>query len=83
MKKTPKKPSTLKHRPRGRPRKNGHGRKEVSVGFPPDLLAQLDRYVLELRKTAPGASRGDVISNALCAFGPFRHWLTRRAKGCP
>lgn len=80
MKQMPSRPAAPKKRGRGRPRKDGRGRKKVSVGLPPDLLADLDRYVLELREGAPGASRGDVISNALSAFGPFRFWLTRRRR---
>lgn len=72
---------TPKKAKRGRPRKDVGGRKEVSVGLPPDLLAELDRYVVQLREKAPGSSRGDVLSEALRAFRPFRLWgLTRRAK---
>jgi len=79
----PKKAKATGKRGRGRPPKGGRGRKEVSVGLPPNLLDELDRYVLALREEAPGASRGDVISNALCAFGPFRAWLTRHRAGRP
>ncbi len=81
MKKTPKRPAAPKKRGRGRPRKDGHGRKEVSVFLPTDLLAELDRYVRDLREDAPGASRGDVLSEALRTHRPFRLWgLTRHPK---
>jgi len=79
LKKAPKKPA-----PPRRPRKNGHGPKEVSDGLPPDLLAELDSYVVWLSEVAPGASRGDVLSAALRRFLPFRLWgLTRRVKNPP
>lgn len=79
-----KKPATSTKRGRGRPRKNGGGRKEVSVFLPNDLLAELDRFVRELREEAPGASRGDVLSEALRSFAPFRRWRpTQRPKNRP
>ena len=86
-KKTTKRPKTVKTpagisrtKRRGRPRKDHlHGRKEVSVFLPTDLLADVDAYVSALRKQAPGASRGDVLSDAVRAFGPFRLWLSARA----
>jgi hypothetical protein len=68
----PKKPAAPKKRGRGRPRKDEHGRKGVFAYLPLDLLAELDAYVAALRKTTPGASRGDVISAALRTFRPFR-----------
>lgn len=81
MKKTPRKRPPSKKRGRGRPPKDAHGRKEVSVFLPNDLLAELDCYVRDLRGKAPGASRGDVLSEALREFRPFRLWgLTRRPK---
>jgi hypothetical protein len=39
---TKKRPAPVKKRGWGRPKKNGHGRVEVSVGLPPDLLEELD-----------------------------------------
>lgn len=66
-----------KKRGRGRPKKNGHGRIDVNVGMSPALLAELDAYVRDLRKKAPGVGRGDVISKALHGFGPFRRWRLR------
>jgi hypothetical protein len=81
--KAPKKPAAPKTPPkrgRGRPMKNGHGRKEVSVGLPPDLLTELNAYVQALREETPGASRGDVLSEALRAFRPFRLWKLRRRR---
>ena len=71
---TTKMPTAPKKRGRGRPRKNGQGRMDVNVGMAPALLAELDAYVLELRKKAPGTGRGDVLSKALQGFGPFRRW---------
>lgn len=76
MKKTPKKPAAPK-RGRGRPRKNGHGRIDVYVGLSPAFLVELDAYVRELRKKAPGAGRGDVLSKALRVYRPFRLWRLR------
>lgn len=76
MMKTPKKPAAPK-RGRGRPRKNGVGRLDVNVGLSPALLAELDAYVLDLRKTAPGVGRGDVVSKALRSYRPFRLWGLR------
>ena len=72
MTKTKKKPKRM-----GRPPKE-NGRREVSVGLSPAVLKELDRYVRHLRKEAPGASRGDVLSAALAAFRPFRLWKLRR-----
>lgn len=65
MKKTTKKPATPKKRARGRPRKNGGGRVHASTWLPAELLRQLDRHVAGLQKAVPGASRGDVIAEAL------------------
>lgn len=72
--KVPKKPAAPKKRGRGRPRKNGHGRKGVFVYLPVDLLAELDAYVAALRRAADSdaPSRGDVISAALRASRPFK-----------
>lgn len=65
-------------RGRGRPRKNGGGRKGVFVYLPVDLLADLNAYVHELRVAADSdaPSRGDVLSAALRAFRPFRRRKT-------
>ncbi len=78
--KTTKKPAPAKKRGRGRPKKNGYGRIEVSVGLAPDLLAELDLYVRELREDAQGTGRGDVLSAALRTFRPFRLWQLRRRR---
>lgn len=75
--KTPKKPATPKKRGRGRPKKNGHGRKDVYVGLSPAFLVELDAFVRDLRAKTPGAGRGDVLSKALRAYRPFRIWRLR------
>jgi len=75
-KKTPKKPAPSK-RGRGRPRKNGGGRLFAASWLPAELLRQLDAYVAELQKAAPGASRGDVLGKALRTHRPFRRWLLK------
>jgi hypothetical protein len=74
---TPKKPAAPKKRPRGRPRKNGHGRVQTQTWLPAELARQLDAYVAELQKAAPGASRGDVVAAALRTHRPFRRWLLK------
>jgi hypothetical protein len=71
--KAPKKAATPK-KPRGRPRKNGHGRIDVYVGLSPAFLVELDAFVRALRVKVPGAGRGDVLSKALRAYRPFRLW---------
>lgn len=72
-------PTPSKRTGMGRPKKNGHGRKDVSVGLAPVLQANLDAYVHHLRKKgARGAGRGDVLSEALMAFLPYRLWLQKR-----
>jgi hypothetical protein len=74
---TRKKPTAPPKRGRGRPRKNGHGRKDVYVGLSPAFLVELDAFVRELRAKTPGAGRGDVLSKALGAYRPFRLWRLR------
>ncbi len=63
---------------RGRPRKNGHGRKQVTIGLRPDLVEELNAYVKDLRHEAPGAGRGDVLSAALALYRPFQSWRRKR-----
>jgi hypothetical protein len=77
VKKTPKNPAAPKKRGRGRPRKDGHGRVPAASWLPTELLRQLDAYVAELQKDAPGASRGDVLAAALKTHRPFRRWLLK------
>lgn len=66
-----------KKRGRGRPRKDPGGRLFAAAWLPADLLRQLDAYVAELQKAGPGASRGDVIAEALRTHRPFRLWLLK------
>jgi hypothetical protein len=77
MKKTPTKPAAPKKRGRGRPRKDPGGRLFAASWLPADLLRGLDAYVAELQKAAPGASRGDVVAEALRTHRPFRQWLRK------
>ena len=77
MKKTHPLPPKRPARGRGRPPKNGIGRKETNVGLPPALLAELDRYVAVLREKAPGIGRGVVIAKALRAYRPFSRWINK------
>lgn len=76
--KMPKKPATPKKRGRGRPRKGGHGRVFTAAHLPPDLVEELDAFVKHLRAKTPGASRGDVIAEALRRHSPLRRWLSKR-----
>lgn len=76
--KAPKKPAAPQKRGRGRPRKDPGGRLYAAAWIPADLLRQLDRYVADLQKDAPGASRGDVLADALKKHRPFRRWLDYR-----
>jgi hypothetical protein len=75
--KAPKKSKPGKKRGLGRPRKDPGGRLFAASWLPADLLRQLDAYVAELQKAAPGASRGDVIAEALRTHRPFRLWLLK------
>lgn len=77
MTKAPKKPAAPKKRGRGRPRKDPGGRVFAASWLPAELLRQLDAYVAELQEGAPGASRGDVIAEALRTHRPFRLWLLK------
>ena len=66
-------------RKRGRPPKaKGEMRVKVPAFLPPGLVKNLKAYVDELRKDRPGASRGDVLVDALQKYRPFRKWLARR-----
>jgi hypothetical protein len=65
MTKPPRKPAPPK-RGRGRPRKDAHGRVQTQTWLPAELARQLDAYVAELQKDAPGASRGDGASVTTC-----------------
>jgi hypothetical protein len=64
-------------RSRERPRKDPGGRLFAGAWLPAELLPQLDANVAELRKDAPGASRGDIIAEALRTHRPFRLWLLK------
>lgn len=75
--KAPKMPAAPKKRGRGRPKKNGHGRLPAAAWLPAELVEQLDAYVETLKKAKKGASRGDVIAEALRTFRPFRLWLLK------
>ena len=67
-----------KDRGRGRPPKSPGGRVFTAAYFPAQLVAALDAYVKHLQKATKGASRGDVLAEALRTHRPFRLWLARR-----
>ena len=77
MKKRPVPPKPK--RPPGRPRKNGRdARVFMAAWVPAGLMKNLDEYVLALKKTTSGTSRGDVVKMAVEAYPPFREWLQRK-----
>ena len=72
-----------KKRGRGRPPKGPGGRVFTAAYLPPQLVEKLDAYVKEMQKATKGASRGDVLAEALQTHRPFRLWLLARVKRLP
>jgi hypothetical protein len=68
----------MKKRRRGRPPKAAQKRIKVPMYLPPQFVADLKAYVAHLRREVPGASRGDVILDALEHHRPFLKWRTQQ-----